>query len=170
MGVRGHHGLEVARGKRKQHGPQFGDGRSEAQQLPAMRHAEERDVDIVAAAGGVHLAGQVPAGAPQKAFDEEEQVLAGAVVAGARDLFEVEAVERLEKQLLLGGGQNPLGRQHAGVRIVNLEQRIEEVPLSLFEIRAEDGLGIDGRGELAHWLPALHAGFLARLTKFARMR
>jgi len=35
------------------------------------------------------------------------------------------------------------------VRIVNLEQRIEEVPLSLLEIRAEDGLGVDGRG---NWL------------------
>jgi hypothetical protein len=41
--------------------------------------------------------------------------------------------------------QNSLLPQHPGVRKVNFEERIQEVALCVFEVRAENGRGIDGR-------------------------
>src|ERR1035438_1748688 len=52
------------------------------------------------------------------------------------------------------------------MRVMNLQQPIQEVLFGVFEIRAEDRLGVDGRGEragitlaVAHWTPAIQAAF-----------
>ena len=170
VGVGRHHRLQVPRRQIQQHGTQRRQGLAEFQQLEPRRHAEERDRDIVAAARRVHLAGQLAARLFEQALDKEEEILAGAVVTGAGDLRAVQPVERRHQRGFLRRREDPLVRQHAGVGVVNLDQGVQKVLLGVFEIGAEDGLGIYGSREFFHHFAAANAGFLPRLTRFARMR
>ena len=62
MSVRRHDGFEIPAGQIENGGTESGDRGSEAQQLAARGHAVQGDGDIVAAARGVHFAGDIVAG------------------------------------------------------------------------------------------------------------
>ena len=122
-------------------------------------------VDIVAAAPGVQLAGDVHSqAADQLAFDMEEEVL---VLAGVDKMLEVEGpldvVERLEDRTrLFAGQQSAFGKQHRA-RPVDLHLITPVMAFHAFEQRTEDGVLVDLRRKFlvawrVHLVTFVHSG------------
>ena len=92
--VRGKDGLAVPVGEIDQGRAQLEHTRRQQRHELALPHPIHRHVDVVAAARGVQPAGDVlAAGVAEQPLDEEEQVLARAVVRDTADRVERDAVE-----------------------------------------------------------------------------
>ena len=104
----------------------------------------------------MHLAGQLPSGGFfQQAFDEEEQILGCAVKVRRGDAIPIQPVERCQQFALFFASQKSAAGQHARVRVVDLEQRAEEILLSVFEVVDQDCFGVNRRGErIGHPVPS----------------
>ena len=110
-----------------------GNAGGAAEQFAANAHAIESQIDIIAAARGVHPTGNVRAYIGGKQiFDIEEQILASAIVSGGLDLLQVKAVQSPQAGLRILAGENVLTLQHDRVGIMNLQQAREEIALRIF--------------------------------------
>ena len=134
MGVRRHHRLEMIRRQRQQRGASLGNRFGQLQHFPPQRHPVKRDGDIVAAARRVHLARKLAAGALQKVLDEEEQVLAKAVVACPRYFCQGKPAKRVQENRCFGLRQDSLARQHPGVGEMNLDERSRKYRLAFSKL------------------------------------
>jgi len=127
---------------------QINDCRKDFRHEIAQHHAIHCEVDIIAAAGGVHLAGDFgTTDGTQSILDEKEEILEGAVVPGVAYLGKIERVEGTNAHCGFSGGHDALARQHQSVGVFDLKQRVEEVSLSVGKYPLQYRLAIGRRGE-----------------------
>ena len=69
------------------------------------------------------------------------------VVAGCRDALGVQVVQGRDQGVFRVRVEDSLLCQHTRVRVVNIDQGVEKVGRCVFEIRREDGIGVDGGGK-----------------------
>ena len=130
--------------------------RSRPQDFAPRRHAIKRHGDVVPAASRVHLAGQLSSGGFfEQAFDEEEQILATCHRSAPMRCGSDPARGARQQFALFFAGQQPATCQHARVGIVDLQQRVQEILLSVFEVMGKDGFGVNRRGKgIGHPVPS----------------
>src|SRR5271165_3644489 len=148
---------------------QFQNRAGQLEQFPPQSHPVQSNGDVVAATGGVHFSGCCNAASLlQQVFDEEEQIFVRTVEACVSNRLAVEPVESRQQNLLFRTVENTLPRQHARVRVVDLDQRLQKIFLGVIKVRRQYGFGVDWRRKSVVLL--YQAGFFPRLTRFANMR
>ncbi len=106
--------------------------RQRLRQPVAQNHPVHGQINVITAAGGVHLAGNLCAASGRKLlFQIKEQVFKRPVILLRPDLRNIQRIERPDALRGLNLRHNPLASQHQRMRILNLQQRIEEVLLSV---------------------------------------
>lgn len=140
VGVGGHEAGAVGAREGEQGAAEGGERGDGGEEEVAKDHAVHGEVDVVAAAGGVHAAGVVGAAEGGKTgLDEEEEVFRSAVVGGGADGGEVEGVEGAEAAEGDLGREDALAGEHEGVGVVDVDEGIEEEALGVGEDAGEDG-------------------------------
>ncbi len=104
----------------------------------------------------MHLARQLASrGLLQQTFDEEKQILATSIETRGSDAVPIQSVQCGQQFAFIFDGQKPAAGQHARMGVVDLQQRVQEILLSVFEVVRKNGLGVNGRGEgIGHPVPS----------------
>ena len=143
--VRGHHRLAVPAGQVEQAGAQGEYPVVQRQDELPLAHPVHRHVDVVAAAGRVQPAGDfLAARGGQQALDVEEEVLVGAVVGDARDVFNRDGVQGFANASRVRRSDDRAIGEHRQVRVVNRHQGRDKLPLGVLEVLVEDVLDVFG--------------------------
>ncbi len=166
VGVRGEHVLPVRVRQIDQHLAEPVCALGELEDQAPLLHAVHRHVDVVARPRGVEAArGVLSAGLDDQAFDEEEEILAGAVVPRLFHPGDIETVERVADDAGVGARHDLLIREHDQVGVVDGHERSEELRLRVLEVLVEDAghvFGIEAHVGRAYLRP--------RLRRFASRR
>ncbi len=148
VGIGRHERVEMARGLIEEDGSRRVHRFDQRGQFLAQAHAIERQVDVVAAAGGMHLAGGLGAGdALDLVLQIKEEILEAAVVARLGDFRAVETAERAEACVRFRRRQQAHALEHQRVRHVQFDERFEKIAAGILEIHRQYGLGVDRSGK-----------------------